>query len=400
LELQEEVCSELGDEESLVVAMDDSLIRKTGKKIHGVKYQRDPLSPPFHTNLALSQRFVQLSAALPNTDGSADVIPIDFLHAPLPTKPRKKASQQEWEEYESARKQMNINVYGARRLNQLRQTVASNRRIVAVVDGRFTNSTILKSIPENTTLIGRVRSDANLFTPASMRTGKPGRPKIYEAKAPTPKELLKDKSFPWLEVNAFAVGKERTFSVKKLSPVIWKSANSSNTFQLVVVAPVGYRLKKGSKILRREPAFLLCSDPNMPVQEVLQQYLWRWGIENNFRDEKTLLGMGQAQVRKQASCQKAPALAVAAYAILLLAARKTSRKQSNPTSLPLPKWRRNKSQPSKPSTAQLINQLRVDLWSSAIDQHLFRDFSTNHPPNQNPQKFLSPLKSAAFSAMN
>lgn len=28
--------------------------------------------------------------------------------------------------------------------------------------------------------------------------------------------------------------------------------------------------------------------------------LWRWGIEVNFRDEKTLLGTGEAQVRTAA----------------------------------------------------------------------------------------------------
>jgi hypothetical protein len=37
----------------------------------------------------------------------------------------------------------------------------------------------------------------------------------------------------------------------------------------------------------------------------------------NFRDEKTILGVGEAQVRKKEAVQKVPALAVAAYATLL-----------------------------------------------------------------------------------
>ena len=44
---------------------------------------------------------------------------------------------------------------------------------------------------------------------------------------------------------------------------------------------------------------------NLPVEKLLQYYLWRWGIEVNFRDEKTLIGTGQAQVRGTAANQVA-----------------------------------------------------------------------------------------------
>ena len=40
---------------------DDPLLRKTGQKIPGTTYARDPLSPPFQVNLVLGQRFVQTS---------------------------------------------------------------------------------------------------------------------------------------------------------------------------------------------------------------------------------------------------------------------------------------------------------------------------------------------------
>lgn len=34
----------------LITALDDSLLIKTGKKIPGVKYARDPMGPPFQVN--------------------------------------------------------------------------------------------------------------------------------------------------------------------------------------------------------------------------------------------------------------------------------------------------------------------------------------------------------------
>ena len=32
----------------------------------------------------------------------------------------------------------------------------------------------------------------------------------------------------------------------------------------------------------------------MSLEEFLQSYLWRWGIEVNFREEKNLVGTGDA----------------------------------------------------------------------------------------------------------
>ena len=82
--------------EPLAAAMDDSLLRKTGRKIYGCRYQRDPLSPPFHVNFVKGLRVLQISAALPQgSEGAARLIPIDFQHAALPAKPRKDAGPEQ-----------------------------------------------------------------------------------------------------------------------------------------------------------------------------------------------------------------------------------------------------------------------------------------------------------------
>jgi hypothetical protein len=53
---------------------------------------------------------------------------------------------------------------------------------------------------------------------------------------------------------------------------------------------MGYRLTKNGKLLYRKPAYLICTDPNADIREILQAYIWRWDIEVNFRDEKITLG--------------------------------------------------------------------------------------------------------------
>ena len=64
----------------------------------------------------------------------------------------------------------------------------------------------------------------------------------------------------------------------------------------MVIKPLGYRLRKGSKLLYRLPAFLICTDLELSLQTLVQSYLHRWEIECNHRDEKSLLGVAQGQV--------------------------------------------------------------------------------------------------------
>jgi len=76
-----------GDQEPLTVALDDTILRKSGKHIPGAAYRKDPLGPPFNINLVWAQRMIQFSTALPNPDGQVRMIPIDFVDAsPRPNK--------------------------------------------------------------------------------------------------------------------------------------------------------------------------------------------------------------------------------------------------------------------------------------------------------------------------
>jgi histidinol-phosphatase (PHP family) len=82
------VLASLAPEEPLVMVMDDTLIRKRGRKVYGASWKRDPLGPPFCTNLVWGQRFLQLSAALPDRQcaGRACTVPVSFTHAPTAKK--------------------------------------------------------------------------------------------------------------------------------------------------------------------------------------------------------------------------------------------------------------------------------------------------------------------------
>jgi hypothetical protein len=392
-QLRKGVQQSLDTQEALTVAMDDSILRKSGRKIPGVGYRRDPLSPPFHVNLVRGMRFVQLSALSRQRDGFSRMIPIDFQQAPLPVRPSRQASAEQQQAYKTALAAANINCVGLERVTTLRRQLDEDpclpaRHLRLVVDGRFTNAKLLKNLPPNTTLIGRIRRDAKLFWLPQGQAAT-GRKRLYGQAAPTPQELLSDPGVEFQLLQAQLGARSCQFRVKLLGPLRALQAGGNQNLQLLVIAPLGYRLRKGSKLLYRQPAFLICTDPELDSQSLLQSYLWRWDIEINFRDQKTLLGIGEAQVRNPHSVQSQPALAVAAYGLLLLAAA-----QANLQALSQPKWRPD-SEPKRLSTASLINLLRHELWNASITK-TFSHFSSDLGHNHNPLKPQPDLRSALF----
>ena len=394
--VRDQVVQQLQAQEPLVTAWDDSILRKRGWKIHGVAWRRDPLSPPFGVNFVPGQRVLQASAAVVQPNGAARMIPIDFVHAPTAKRPRKSAPEEERAIYREAARQANINAVALTRMQALRQGLDPQRALHIVVDNRFVNQTILRHIPENTVLIGRVRKDAALFEPPAQQPPT-GRKRFYGAQAPTPEQLRQDESIGWQQIKAFACGREHDFKIKHLGPVRTKMAGQRSV-RIVVIAALAYRLRKGSRLLYRQPAYLVCTDPDMDLAKLVQEYLWRWDIEVNFRDEKTLLGVGQAQVRTPESVQRVPALAVAAYAILLLAGHKAYGDKELPSSVPQPKWQKGQ-EPARPSTARLINQLRFNLWAHALRSNSLMGFCADTPPDKKPIKLNFDLGSALFNAV-
>jgi hypothetical protein len=329
------------------------------------------------------------------------MVPIDFHHAVLPAKPPRKASEEQLALYRKERAERNINKVGAERLRLLREQMdvsqASQRQLVVSADGRFTNGTLLKNIPERTTLIGRVRKDAELFFLPQQQPER-GRKKKYGAPAPTPEQLLQDEAVPWQKVRAYACGKVHEFELKRLGPLVARMDKAAHQIQLVVIKPLKYRLSQNSKTHYRQPAYLLCTDPNLGLEQLLQWYLWRWDIEVNFRDEKTILGVGQAQVTTEPSNRNTPALAVCAYAMLLMASIQTYGCDGTPDRLHSAKWYRRK-EGQRSTTSELINQLRFELWAPALARGNFHHFSTKAPPDQKSEKCAFPLSSAVFLSL-
>ena len=383
-------------EENVYAHMDDTLFRKRGKKVSGAKWLRDPLGPPFHTNFVWGQRFLQISMSQHGESGlvRSKSIPVDLVHCPLPVKPKKGSSDKRIADYKEQQKNMKLSKIGGERIKLLRENLNSDghsdKRLIISVDGSYTNETVLKKLSANTTIIGRIRKDAKLN--ALPIANKTGRRSIYGQSLPTPEQIRQSENIPWQEVDAWAGGKVRTFNVKVLKCIRWRKAGSLD-LQLIIIKPVPYKLSKNSDRLYRDPIYLICTDPTLPIDKLLQAYLWRWGIEVNFKEQKSFLGCGHAQVRKEEHCQNVPAFHTAVYSLLLTASAKDNHQE-----LPRPKWyKKKKTAPA--TTGDLINQFKAASWAKHMAIN-YTDFVNLEHTQRSHRNSPNPNISAALYCRN
>ncbi|WP_345025954.1 hypothetical protein [Ravibacter arvi] len=358
-----------------------------------------PAGPHFHSNFVWGQRFIGMSLSVfDQRPGIARAIPVDFHHCPPVKKPSKYADQQELSTYKKLQAQTKMSVVGAERIQELREKLDTdgyeNRRLLISVDGSYTNQTVIKALPKQVTLIGRCRKDSKFYEiPPPAHKGR-GRNKYYGQLLPTPEQIRQSDEYPWQQVKAWASGSIHHFDVKVIRNIRWRKAGQRNLV-LLVVRPIAYRPTRKSRLYYRQPAYLIATDPDIPVNQLLQTYLWRWEIEVGFKDKKTLIGCGQAQIRKPEQVQQVPAFVTACYALLLLASQKTKNVSNY---LPTTKWY-TPNKRTRNTTGDIINMFRAQNWakSTAINFSHFVDKSNK---NMNFQKLTNPAMAAMFYNRN
>lgn len=342
------------------IAVDDTRLRKTGRSIPQAAWGRDPMSPPFHTNLMLGLRFLQSSLLLPlhrSGSFSARAIPIRFEEISVVKKPGKRAGEPVWEQYKEDRRRFNLSQRFVDSMAQLRKALdeAGGARKVMVIagDGSFCNRTVLQAVPERTVLIVRARKDARLCFAA---TG--GTRRVYAEHKFTPEQVRQDETIPWQQTKVFYGSKKRKIRYKEVCDVLWQSGARTRRLRLFVIAAPQYRKSKACRPYYRQPAYLLSTDLTSSARQLIQIYFDRWQIEVNHREEKDTLGVGQAQLWNATAVPKQPPLIVAAYSALLLAAIKAFGPERGPAYAQLPRWRRNAR---RPSCLDLITLLRKEI---------------------------------------
>lgn len=350
--------------ERLVVSVDDTRVWRTGRHVPWTQWHRDPMGPAFHTNLRWGHRFLQASLVLPlyarDKTSSARAVPVRWEMAPVVQKPGCKAGEDELTQYRLEKKEKNLSRQFVSLLQELRQhlnqTGHEEKLLVAAGDGSFCNRTVLAQNwqAQGVSLVVRCRKDIVL-----RKGARPGGTRFYGKTKFTPEQVRRwDGMARWQSAPIFHGGRYRQVRYKEISQVYWQSAGKKQPLRLIVLASTGYRKSKNGRRQYHKPAYLLTTDLQTPVAMLIQDYFDRWAIEVNHRDEKEILGVGEAQVWNEKSVCKVPALVVAMYSWLLLSALECYGTTRTKAYLPLPKWR---SKASRPSCLDMVTLLRKQL---------------------------------------
>jgi hypothetical protein len=356
-----ESISYFGD--SIVVAGDDTAVHKTGKKIKTAFFQRDPMSPPFHPNLLYGVRFLQLSLTLPlyqlNSSSLVRAIPVHFEEAPTVKKPGKKASEEAWERYKKAKKEKNLSIQMTHAIKELRvyldQLGAFDKNLIGTFDGAFCNRYCLNSFDmERTTMVVRCRKDIKLCFAVKQPKSKS---QFYAKRKFTPESVYKNPQIPWERCKIFRAGKYRMTYYKAIKNVFWQTVTKRIPLTLIVLKRIPYHPRKGHTSYR-QPAFLLVLGHEIKLRQAIQAYHDHLAIELNIKEEKSIIGIGDAQVSNEESVKRQPAFAVCAYSALLLSSVVTYQDVMTPQLAILPAWRK---EVTRPSIRLLIRQLKKEL---------------------------------------
>jgi hypothetical protein len=347
----------------IVAALDDTKLARTGRHVPGTMWYRDPLSPPFRANLMWATRWLQASLIFPHhreSDLPARGIPVRFIPAPAVRKPGSKATDEDRAAYRLAVRQKNLSTQGHAMLAGLRERFdslgASHRDIIAAGDGSFCNREFFRNPIERVILLARTRKDARLCRPAS-----PGSRCIYDPNRFTPEQVRADEAVPYRATRLYIGGAWREVCYKELSNLLWRRGAATSPVRLLVLAPQPYKLSPHARTFYRQPAYLLTNNLTLPAAILLQAYVDRWQIEVNHRDEKSLWGVGDAQVWSEQSAARHPTFAVASYSMLLLAGLLEFGPGRTTDYHPLPAWRKRAK---RPSALDLLTRLRLDIETS------------------------------------
>lgn len=346
--------------ELVAVAWDDTAVPRSGKRVKGGQWMRDSMGPPFHVNLIWGQRFLQASVLVPlyeqDPESAARAIPVRFKEVAAVKKPGKNASPQKLAIYKEAKKKHNLSVAAVEQFELMREEFdargMAQTTLLHTVDGSYLNRTTLSYGFERSVLLGRARKNARLCYPAPE-----GGRRVYGKYKFTPEGVARDKRRQWKTTQVFHGGKSRDVRYKEVHKVLWQGGGRRRLLRLIVVAPVAYRTTRNGRKYYRQRAYLLCTDHDLPVQTLLQNYFDRWQIEYNHRDEKDILGVAQAQVWADKSTPRVPTFKVATYSQMLVSALILYGPKRTPAYLPLPCWR---TQPKRASCQDMINLLRKD----------------------------------------
>ena len=220
--------------------------------------------------------------------------------------------------------------------------------LIVVGDGAYTNGAMIRPLRKrNRIFIGRLRADVTLYDfPVTPSKGKRGRRPTYGPELP---KLSKARRLQFRTVELEIYSERVRVEMASLT-AIWKSAGGA-------IKVVAVRQKPDADLV-----YLMSSDPTISDEDLVQMFSGRWSIEMAFRNAKSILGLDEAQVRKEKAVFRLALLGLWAQTLVILTYFKVHGFSMSST-IPVPSWYNSKQEPS---FADMLGEVRVALMRERI----------------------------------
>jgi hypothetical protein len=325
--------------EPIEVAVDDSVFRRSGRKVWGAAWQHDGSSPA-RSKLSFGNCFVTagIVVRLPFLARPACLPVLARLHVPgrgRAVKPRRQAAPA------SA-------VSAAAALVTLLAGAFPGRRIDVVADAHY-HGPALRDLPATVTWTTRLPKNAVLFAPAPPPVRKPGRPPRKGPRLGTPADLAA--AAAWTPAAVHIYGRDTAEDLAEVT-CLWYGCLDVITVRVILARDAVTTLA------------LVTTDLAAPAAALVERYAGRWSIEQAFADARHVLGAGEARTRARKAVERTVPFAMLVHSLVITwyarhghdPADITARRQAQP-------WYTAKTEPS---FEDMLTKLRRVLITARI----------------------------------
>jgi hypothetical protein len=271
----------------LEVAVDDSVFRRSGRKVHGAGWQHDGSSPGL-SKLSYGNCFVTagIVVRLPFCTRAVCLPVLARLHLPGKGKGPGKVEM------------------AAALISQL--ALAFGDRAVHVVADAAYHGPALRTLPGNVTWTCRIPRNAVLYDLAPPRTGRRGRPRTKGDRLGTAGDIAATAA--WATVTVTAYGRQQVRHVAEVT-CLWCGSWHTRTVRLILSrdehTTAGYDLA------------LVTTDLGAPPGALVARYADRWAIEQAFADARNVLGAGEARNRVKRAVERTVPFALLVHTLVI-----------------------------------------------------------------------------------
>ncbi len=295
----------------IVAAIDDTLNRKTGKRIWAAGMHHDPiLSTGKRCVFSFGHNWVVLSIQLcfafaPDKVWSLPILMRLYRRKQKPGRPRgerKAIGQARPGEYRT-RPQL------ASEMIALLASWLPDRTIRVVGDSEYAGKSISRNLPDCVHLTSRMVMNAALYDqPSKRRKGELGAPRKKGKRLASPVELAKSEKVRWTKTRAMLYGRRVRVWYKSCTALWYNSAGTRRLRIVVVRDPSG----------RRKDDCFFSTDLSLSAKAILELFAMRWPLEVAFYNAKQFLGLEDPQNRTPQAVQRTAPMALYLHTLVIL----------------------------------------------------------------------------------